>query len=133
MKLGNWRNWRSWAIAPLLALAGCQGVFGPQGLPKDPLFLGRRPIEGKASQAAPVVLAAVEPSPPSAPVEIASRPTFAQRKTPELPDRVLLSGQREVDAGGEKTIRPPRTAPGILTNRPTPRELNLPEIKDRLP
>ena len=131
MSRGIWRSWCSWASVPLLALAGCQGVLGPHGLPKDPLFLSRRPIDGKADHAAPVTLAAVEPAPPPAPLEIACRPTFAQRKEPELPDRVLLSGHPNLEGDLDRVWRPARSAPGILTNRPAPRELNLPEFKDR--
>ncbi len=32
----------------LLALGGCKGMFGPQGLPPDPLFAHRKPTESKA-------------------------------------------------------------------------------------
>jgi len=116
-------------MLPIFILAGCQGVFGPQGLPKDPLFVNQRPIEGKAKSAAPVGIAAVDPAPPLAPLEITSRPAFAQRKAPELPDQVQLTGGRVDAVNPLAPARPPRSAPGLLPIPPLPRDVTLPELK----
>jgi hypothetical protein len=51
----------------LSCLAGCKGLFGSQGLPKDPLFLDRKPVEVKARLAPPIAIAYSEPSPPANP------------------------------------------------------------------
>ena len=82
------------ALVLLLAgLAGCKSLFAAQGLPDDPLFVHRKPLEVKADSTRPTVLVYSEPSPPA-------NPYFAQ-------DRPGLAG-------------PPKTpgVPGILTNRP---------------
>lgn len=54
-------------VALLLGLTGCQGMFAARGLPDDPLFLEKKPLEAKAVQAPPVPLAYAEPAPPSNP------------------------------------------------------------------
>ena len=48
----------------LLGLGGCQGIFGPQGLPADPLFANRKPIESKAIAGPPIATPDREPTPP---------------------------------------------------------------------
>ena len=48
----------------LLLLGGCKGMFGPQGLPADPLFANRKPIESKASAGPPIATPDREPMPP---------------------------------------------------------------------
>ena len=131
MNWGSWRFWRRWAPMVLLALAGCQGVFGRQGLPRDPLFVSRRPVPGNVSGVTPAGVAAIEPALPPVPQEIANRPAYARRKAPALPDRVVLSGQRDADLGTGNALRPPRTTPGILTNRPIPRDAIGPPPQDR--
>jgi hypothetical protein len=48
----------------LLGLGGCKGIFGPQGLPADPLFANRQPIESKANAGPPMAMPDREPTPP---------------------------------------------------------------------
>lgn len=48
------------------ALCGC-GMFRQHGLPDDPLFAQRKPIESKAVQTAPQPPAHAEPLPPPNP------------------------------------------------------------------
>jgi hypothetical protein len=48
-------------------LAGCQGFSKSQGLPNDPLFVSKKPMEAKAKLGPPVALAYLEPSLPSDP------------------------------------------------------------------
>jgi hypothetical protein len=42
-------------------LAGCTSLFGSKGLPEDPLFLSRKPIEAKAEMSTPVHISYSEP------------------------------------------------------------------------
>ena len=51
-------------IALLLVILGCKGMFGSQGLPADPLFANRKPIESKATAGPPVATPDREPVPP---------------------------------------------------------------------
>lgn len=113
-----WQTWRIWAFVALATLAGCDNLFGPQRLPKDPLFLHHPPVEGRPTSSSPATLVVVEPAPPRVPLVIASRPNYGRRESPAEPDRVVLTGQREVD----KSSRP---APAIHTHRPFPSELIL--------
>ena len=48
----------------LLQVLGCKGMFGPQGLPPDPLFANRKPIESKAKVGPAQAIAFSEPLPP---------------------------------------------------------------------
>ncbi len=59
-------------IGLILALTGCTGIFGRQGLPPDPLFANRKPIEAKAKAGPPTAPAFSEPTP-------AANPYFAER------------------------------------------------------
>ena len=47
-----------------LMLIGCKGMFSPLGLPPDPLFANRKPIESKAKTGPPVETPFSEPTPP---------------------------------------------------------------------
>jgi hypothetical protein len=49
----------------LLAVGGCKGMFGRQGLPPDPLFAVRKPIESKAQAGPPAETPFTEPMPPA--------------------------------------------------------------------
>lgn len=51
----------------LFALSGCETLFGRQGLPPDPLFVNRKPIESKAKSRPPQELPFTEPTPPPNP------------------------------------------------------------------
>jgi hypothetical protein len=55
------------ALLMLGCLAGCKGLFGSQGLPDDPLFLDKKPLESRAESGPPVALSYSEPAPPSNP------------------------------------------------------------------
>jgi hypothetical protein len=50
----------------LLTLCGC-GFFARHGLPDDPLFISRPPLEAKATQAPPSAVVHPEPAPPPNP------------------------------------------------------------------
>jgi len=128
MNRANWRFWRSWASLLLLLPAGC-GLLGPAGLPQDPLFISRRPIEGNAANAAPTLVVAAQPSLPTVPAMIANRPAYARRPEPEPCDRVVPSGRRDADTVVEMP-RSPRLAPGVLTNRPAPQQRAVPEPQE---
>ena len=49
-----------------LASAGCN-LLGTQGLPPDPLFANRKPIEAKAKTGPPIATALSEPAPAANP------------------------------------------------------------------
>ena len=48
----------------LLLMGGCKGLFSGQGLPADPLFANRKPIESKANAVPPAATPDREPTPP---------------------------------------------------------------------
>jgi hypothetical protein len=128
MNRANWRFWRSWASSLLLLPAGC-GLLGPAGLPQDPLFISRQPIQTNAANAAPTAVAAAEPALPPIPAEIAKRPAYARRQDVEPSDRVVPSGRRDANTVVEMP-RSPRLAPGVLTNRPAPQQRAVPEPQE---
>jgi hypothetical protein len=51
-------------VAMMLAAVGCKGMLCTQGLPQDPLFANRKPIESKAITGPPEPVPHVEPTPP---------------------------------------------------------------------
>jgi hypothetical protein len=51
-------------FALLLAMGGCKGMVGQQGMPPDPLFADRKAIESKAQSGPPVATPDHEPAPP---------------------------------------------------------------------
>lgn len=51
-------------IVLLFVVGGCKGMFGRQGLPPDPLFADRKPIESKAQAGPPMATPDREPVPP---------------------------------------------------------------------
>jgi hypothetical protein len=95
---------------PLLALcgaAGCEGLFAQRGLPDDPLFINRKPLEARAVSAPPVMLVHAEPVPPTNPYFAQGHSTLATgslRQTPEpspslSPDNTLHRTAPPNDAG----------------------------------
>jgi len=48
----------------LLTSAGCKGMFGPQGMPAEPLFPNGQPAESKAQFGPAVAPPFAEPTPP---------------------------------------------------------------------
>ena len=62
----EWRVWLAGAVWAI-GLAGCQGFFGTQGVPKDPLFVTRKPIEAEPYSGL-VAVAFSEPAVPSDPL-----------------------------------------------------------------
>jgi hypothetical protein len=77
-------------LLSLSCLSGCAGLFSSRGLPDDPLFVNRKPLESKAVSAPPIHVAHVEPAPPPNPYFAANRAVPA----------------------------PARLTPGVLTGRP---------------
>ena len=78
MAASNWRNWLRWAmLAP--CLTGCQGFFGNDGPPHDPLFLSKTPMSAKAKLAPPVAFAYLEPALPRDPFLAKDAPIFADK------------------------------------------------------
>lgn len=66
--LGHFKQWT--ALGLLLAttaVCGCQALCGPQGIPDDPLYFGKKPKASPAISAAPANLAPTEPVMPSEP------------------------------------------------------------------
>jgi hypothetical protein len=59
-------------LLSLFSLDGCK--FGQQGLPPDPLFANRKPIESKAQTGTPTAVAFSEPTPPANPYFADPRP-----------------------------------------------------------
>ncbi len=48
----------------LFTAVGCKEMFGPQGLPPDPLFANGKPAESKAIHGPPLAPPFSEPAPP---------------------------------------------------------------------
>ena len=67
---GRWMS----ALLGLGLLAGCKGLFGSQGLPDDPLFLDKKPLESRAQTGPPVARGYSEPVPPANPSFAKDRP-----------------------------------------------------------
>jgi hypothetical protein len=69
----------------MLAIGGCKGMFGPQGLPPDPLFAHRTPTESKAvtgpAQAPPYS----EPAPALNPYYAGDHPVAKAQFRPDSP------------------------------------------------
>jgi len=71
--------WRSCGKPRFLLLpAGC-GLLGPPGLPQDPLFISRQPIQANAATAARPRSPPRSQRLPPIPAEIAKRPSYARR------------------------------------------------------
>jgi hypothetical protein len=51
----------------LLLASGCTGLFGSRGLPPDPLFAHRKPVESQARASSPQEMPLHEPRPPANP------------------------------------------------------------------
>jgi hypothetical protein len=67
-KMSRLRGPVRWLILGLgLAICGCQALCGPQGIPDDPLYSGKKPKESPAVSAAPMDLTFQEPRMPSEP------------------------------------------------------------------
>jgi hypothetical protein len=107
-------SWRTWLVGAMLAMAamGCQALSGKSGIPEDPLFASRKPIESKAMTAAPIAVAFVEPP------------------VPQDPDIALASGKDKMSVPSGPT---PGKVPGILTSQPGGRRPgpDLPTVKPR--
>ena len=48
----------------LLCAVGCKSMFGSRGLPPDPLFANKKPVETQAIAGPPTAWPHVEPAPP---------------------------------------------------------------------
>ncbi len=90
-------RWRVWLMA--IAMVSCASGCKSPGIPADPMFISRKPVEAKPETAAPVALVYAEPVLPPDPVVIVIAPPAS-------------SGDVALPA------KPPRKVPGILTNQP---------------
>jgi hypothetical protein len=63
-----------WRVLAFLCggLPGC-GLFTHHGVPEDPLFVNRKPLEARAVTAPPIALAQADPIPPANPYHVAGR------------------------------------------------------------
>ena len=84
MFASNWRNWLRWAIL-LPTLTGCQGFFGTQGPPRDPLFVSKTPMSARAEFAPPVTFAYLEPAVPRDPFSVKNDPLLADKNSRPVP------------------------------------------------
>lgn len=96
-------------IGVLLIAGGCRGLG--EGLPDDPLFIGRTPAKGTPTNEPPAALAYSEPEPPLAPSEMQDRPSLARRTRPVPTPELRTPGAPDI-------TRTPHKVPAILTNRP---------------
>jgi hypothetical protein len=66
-----------WVLLPLVA-AGCECLFGARGLPADPLFAQRKPVESKSISGPPRDMPVSPPAPPINPYGADPRFTSAK-------------------------------------------------------
>jgi hypothetical protein len=59
-----WRQSGRFGCLLFILLTGCQGLFGPHGLPADPFFANRKPVESRAKTGPPEPTPSSEPIPP---------------------------------------------------------------------
>ena len=80
--MGREAGLAKWVIVAMLlgGIAGCQGLFGRHGLPEDPLFVDRKPLESKADTARPVASGWTEPAPPANPYFASQRPEWSEAR-----------------------------------------------------
>lgn len=112
MSTVNQANCRVW-LRVLLASSFCLGCqMGKSGVPEDPLFVSRKPIESKATTAAPVAVAFVEPP------------------VPHRPDTALASGKERSRDGTKPSTG---KVPGVLTSQPAVEKVGppLPSVPPR--
>ena len=84
MAASSWRSWLWWAaLAP--TLLGCQGLYGTQGLPHDPLFASKTPLAAKADLIPPIAFAYLEPAVPPNPFLLKDRPLYADKSGGSVP------------------------------------------------
>jgi hypothetical protein len=100
-------------IGVLLIAGGCRGLG--EGMPDDPLFIGRSPAKGEPRSEPPTALAYSEPEPPPAPVEMQDRPSLAKHTRPVPTPELRTPGAPDVTSDVTRT---PNKVPAILTNRP---------------
>ena len=96
-------------LGALAGAGGCRGLR--DGMPNDPLFVGRTPIKAKATNAPPAALAYSVPEPPAAPLEMQDRPSLARQTRPVPTPELRTPGAPDI-------TRTPNKVPAILTNRP---------------
>jgi hypothetical protein len=81
--------------AGLGLLLGCEHT-GPRSYPPDPLLLNKRPVEGRVSASAPVLVARHEPTPPEVlPTSLAVRPTEEGPDKAHLPVMAVPASRRQ--------------------------------------
>jgi hypothetical protein len=84
MAASIWRTWLGWAIL-VPCTTGCQGFFGNQGPPHDPLFLSKTPMSAKAELAPPIAIARLEPTAPRDPYYATNAPALANQNGRPVP------------------------------------------------
>ena len=89
--MGKDARWGTLAALFLSVLAGCQVLFPRHGLPEDPLFVDRKPLESKADTTRPAASRRSEPAPPANPYFTLSYPTVAQ----------TIAGSTTITPGGK--------------------------------
>ena len=76
----TWRTINQIGVSVILLwLGGCKGMFGPQGLPPDPLFANRKPIESKAKHVPAAAMPFHEPAPAQNPYAV-DLPNFVRAR-----------------------------------------------------
>lgn len=55
---------RRFCLLLILFVAGCKSMFGSRGMPPDPIFANRKPVESKAVSGPPMSAPYNEPPPP---------------------------------------------------------------------
>ena len=96
-------------------------MLDTEGVPRDPMFVGLRPVEGKPPHAVPVALAVSEPTPPPIPAAILNRPSYAKHRPITEADHVVFAAPSEpIEPAPPMQLPRPRMTPGILTNWPLP-------------
>ena len=96
-------SWRIWLMA--IGMATCGIGCKSAGIPADPMFISRKPVEAKAETAGPVAVVYAEPVLPPDPVMVVVAPPASPTDISHLPAKP-----------SEK--KAPRKVPGILTNQP---------------
>jgi hypothetical protein len=87
MSASIWRGWVCWAIL-MTCLTGCQGLFGTQGPPHDPLFLSKTPMSARAELAPPIAIAYLEPTVPLDPSLAKNAPVLVDHNGPPVPAKL---------------------------------------------
>jgi hypothetical protein len=90
MLLRSRRTCILWGATALLAgLVGCKSWFGPKGMPDDPLFLSRAPLEVQAKSAPPTRIVYSEPAMPVRPCGVVEELRTPTKQESPIPTYVI--------------------------------------------